>query len=343
MRHLLNTLFVLTEDSYLALEGENVVVLREDETLGRYPLHTLEGILCFTYKGASPALMGACAKRGVSLCFFTPRGRFLARSCGEARGNVLLRKTQYAVSADEAASCLIARCMISGKLYNARWVLERATRDHALRVDSDALKAASASLAESARQAALCESSEILRGIEGSGAQRYFDVFDQLILQDKDTFRFRSRSRRPPLDPINALLSFSYALLTNDCASALEAVGLDPYVGFLHGDRPGRVSLALDLMEELRPCFADRFAVTCINTRVVRPEHFSESESGAVLLTDGGRRAVLSAWQEKKREQITHPFLDEKLPWGLVPFVQALLLARELRGDLDGYPPFLWK
>lgn len=343
MRHLLNTLFVLTEDSYLALDGENVVVLQDDKTLGRFPLHTLEGILYFGYKGASPALMGACAKNEIGLCFLTPHGRFLARVCGETRGNVLLRKKQYAVAENEAESCLIARNMIAGKLTNARWVLERATRDHALRVDVERLKVVSAALADSAKLAADTEKPDMLRGIEGEAATRYFGVFDELILQSKDDFSFKTRSRRPPLDNMNAMLSFAYAILANDCAAALESVGLDPYVGFLHGDRPGRTSLALDIMEELRPCFADRFALSCVNTRVLRPEHFEKSESGAVTMTDAGRRAFLTAYQEKKREQITHPFLSEKLPWGLVPYVQALLLARYLRGDLDAYPPFIWK
>lgn len=343
MRHLLNTLFVLTEDSYLALDGENVVVLSGEETLGRFPLHTLESILYFGYKGASPALMGACSRGGVSLCFFTPNGRFLARACGETRGNVLLRKKQYAVSELRAESCAIARSFIVGKLTNARWILERAVRDHGPVVDADALKAVSAALLTSARLAAEAAEPDALRGIEGEAAARYFGVFDQLILQNRDSFAFHGRSRRPPLDNVNAMLSFAYAILANDCAAALEAAGLDPYVGFMHGDRPGRASLALDLMEELRPCFADRFVLSCVNTRLMRPEHFEKSESGAVALTDAGRRAFLSAYQDKKREQITHPFLGEKLPWGLVAHVQALLLARYLRGDLDAYPPFIWK
>lgn len=266
MRHLLNTLFVLTQDSYLALNGENVVVLREEETLGRFPLHTLSGIFYFGYKGASPALMGACASNEISLCFFTPNGRFLARVCGQTRGNVLLRKKQYAVSQQESASCRIARVMIAAKLMNARWVLERATRDHALRVDVEKLKTVSGVLAASARSAAEAEQPEILRRIEGEAASRYFGVFDELILQSKEQFFLHSRNRRPPVDNVNAMLSFAYAMLGNECASALEAVGLDPYVGFLHGDRPGRNSLTLDLMEELRPCFADRFVLTCINT-----------------------------------------------------------------------------
>lgn len=343
MRKLLNTLFVLSEDSYLALEGENVLVLRGEEIAARFPLHTLEGILSFSYKGASPALMGACAKRGVSLAFLTPQGQFLARSCGAENGNVLLRRTQYRTADSPDASCHLARTFICGKIYNCRWVLERATRDHALRLDVPQLKAVSAQLQELVQQAAQCNDSEELRGLEGKAAAAYFSVFDQLILQQKDVFSFCGRSRRPPRDPMNALLSFLYTLLAHDCAAALEAVGLDSYVGFLHRDRPGRSSLALDIMEELRPVMADRLALTLINRQILGKKQFRYEAGGAVFLSEDGRKAVLSAWQERKKETITHPYLKEKLSWGLVPYAQALLLARHLRGDLDGYPPFFWK
>ena len=309
MRHLLNTLFVTSEDIYLSLDGENVVASRDRQEAARYPLHTLSGIVTFSYAGASPALMGACARRDVSLTFCTPRGRFLARACGESSGNVLLRRAQYRAADDPGPCCRLARGMVFGKVYNARWSIERTRRDHGLRVDSGALAAAS----------------------------------DQLILGEKPLFAFETRNRRPPLDPVNALLSFAYSLLTNDCASALESVGLDAYAGFLHRDRPGRTSLALDLMEELRPCLADRFVLTLINDRMVGKGDFDFRENGAVFLNDAGRRAFLKHWQERKREPITHPYLKEKLPWGLVPYIQALLLSRALRGDLDGYPPFLWK
>ena len=343
MRKLLNTLFVTSEDAYLTIDGENVVVNREKQEIARFPLHTLSGIIAFTYAGASPALMGGCAKRGVSLTFCSPSGRFLARSVGEENGNVLLRRMQYRAADDLAHSCRIARNMIYGKLYNARWSLERIGRDHALRVDTGQLQNAIDQLK------ALCPlvleeiSMESLRGEEGTGAKAYFDVFDEMILQNKSDFFFHGRNRRPPLDNVNAMLSFAYSLLGNDCASALEAVGLDAYVGFLHRDRPGRTSLALDLMEELRPCLADRFVLTLINNRVMQAGDFVPTDSGAVLLTDAGRRKFLQAWQERKRETITHPYLKEKLAWGLVPYVQALLLARCLRDDLDAYPPFLWK
>lgn len=343
MKHLLNTLFVTSEDLYLSLDGENVVANRDKRQIARYPLHTLEGIVSFSYAGASPALMGACAERDVSLAFCSPRGRFLARVSGKSSGNVLLRRTQYRVADDPGPACRIARNMIFGKVYNARWSIERTRRDHGLRVDGLRLAEVSASLKELLPQVAEETSLDSLRGLEGAGATAYFGVFDQMILGEKPLFAFSSRNRRPPLDPVNALLSFLYSVLANDCASALEGVGLDAYVGFLHRDRPGRTSLALDLMEELRPCMADRFALTLINNRVVGKQDFEFLENGMVFLSDSGRRTVLQRWQEKKKELLTHPYLQEKIPWGLVPYAQALLLARYLREDLDAYPPFLWK
>lgn len=343
MRSLLNTLFVTSENAYLSLDGENVVVNRDKEEVGRYPLHILSGIISFSYAGASPALMGACAKRKILLSFCTPRGRFQARVCGESQGNVLLRRTQYRVADDPAQSCRAARCFIFGKVYNARWSVERTLRDHRLRVDSDKLKKASDQLKEMLPLIAEETSMESLRGLEGASATIYFHVLDEMILNRKDDFFFRVRSRRPALDRVNALLSFAYSLLGNDCASALESVGLDSYVGLMHRDRPGRVSLSLDLMEELRPCYADRFVLTLLNNRVLSPDDFDVQQSGAVYLSDTARKTFLKSWQQKKQETITHPFLNEKIPWGLVPYVQALLLSRYLRGDLDSYPPFLWK
>ena len=343
MKYLLNTLFVTSEDIYLSLDGENVVANRDKREVARYPLHTLSGIISFSYPGASPALMGACAQRDVSLAFCTPRGRFLARVTGESSGNVLLRRAQYRAADDPGPCCRIARSMIFGKVYNARWSIERTRRDHGLRLDAAALTAVSAQLKELLPQIIEETSLDSLRGLEGAGATLYFSVFDQLILGEKPLFSFQSRNRRPPLDPVNAMLSFAYSLLTHDCASALESVGLDAYVGFLHRDRPGRTSLALDLMEELRPCMADRFVLTLINNRMISKQDFEFRENGAVFLNDAGRRTFLKHWQERKREQLTHPYLQEKLPWGLIPYIQALLLARCLRGDLDAYPPFLWK
>ncbi|MBE5794572.1 MAG: type I-C CRISPR-associated endonuclease Cas1 [Clostridiales bacterium] len=343
MRKLLNTLYVTSQDSYLALENENVVVWQDDERKGQYPLLMLEGIVSFSYKGASPALMGECAQRGISLCFMTQRGRFLARVCGESRGNVLLRKQQYRVSDDENTSCQVARNFIFGKVYNSRWVLERTLRDHALRIDNDKVKKASIQLADQLDALRICNDLNSLRGMEGELSARYFGVLDDLILNQKDSFSFDGRNRRPPQDNVNAMLSFLYTVLAHDCASALESVGLDAYVGFMHRDRPGRESLALDLMEELRPVFVDRFVLTLINTREIQAKHFQRQAGGVVLMTDEGRKVILTAWQNRKKEEITHPYLKEKMPWGLVPYVQALLLARCLRGDLDGYPPFLWK
>ncbi len=343
MKHLLNTLFVTSEDVYLTLDGENVVVNREKESIARYPLHTLSNIISFSYAGASPALLGACAKREIGFAFCTPSGKFLARVTGESNGNVLLRRMQYRVADDPFLSCRVARTMIFGKLYNSRWSIERTCRDHGMRIDVEALKNASLKLKE-LLPAVLEESSlESLRGLEGVGASTYYGVMDHMILNYKETFFFRERNRRPPLDPLNALISFAYSLLAHDCASALESVGLDAYVGFLHRDRSGRESLALDLMEELRPCMADRFVLTLVNNRILSARDFETSETGVVLLTDDGRRTFLKNWQAKKKETITHPFLNEKMQWGLVPYIQALLLARFLRGDMDEYPPFLWK
>lgn len=343
MRHLLNTLFVTSEDIYLSLDGKNVVANQEKQIVSRYPLHLLSGIVTFSYSGASPALMGACAEQGISLSFCTPRGKFLARVSGENNGNVLLRRTQYRAADDLEQSCRIARTMIFGKLYNARWSIERTHRDHGLRLDGKKLSAASKSIQNLLPAVAQETNMDSLRGLEGVGASAYFGVLDDRILNHKETFFFHNRSRRPPMDPVNAMLSFAYALLAHDCAAALESVGLDSYVGFLHRDRPGRSSLALDLMEELRPCMADRFVLTLINNRMVKASDFIWRENGSVSLADDTRRAFLKNWQEKKQETITHPYLGEKLQWGLVPFLQALLLARYLRGDLDEYPPFLWK
>ena len=343
MRKLLNVLFITSEDAYLNLDGENVVVNREKQEVGRFPLHNLSGIICFTYSGASPALMGACGNRGINLTFCSPTGRFLARTVGEENGNVLLRREQYRIADDQQRSYGIARNMILGKLYNARWSLERTKRDHPDRIDTELFSAASEALRDLLPQVEEETNLESLRGLEGTGASTYFGVFEEMILREKEVFSFRNRSRRPPLDPVNAMLSFAYSLLESECFGALESVGLDAYVGFLHRDRPGRTSLAEDLMEELRPCYADRFVLTLINNRVIHGGDFETGESGAVLLKDDARKRFLRAWQERKQEEIKHPYLEEKLPWGLLPYVQALLLARYIRKDLDAYPPFLWK
>lgn len=343
MKQLLNTLFVTSEDIYLSVEGENVLANRGQQVVARYPLHTLQSIVSFSYAGCSPALMGACAQRGIGLAFCTPRGRFLARVCGESSGNVLLRREQYRAADDPRRSCAIARNMIFGKLSNSAASIQRTLRDHAPRVADCGLEKAAGQIRELLPLVLEASDMEALRGQEGIGAASYFGVFDHLLLNRKEDFYFHGRNRRPPLDRVNAMLSFAYSLLAHDCASALESVGLDAYVGFLHRDRPGRTSLALDLMEELRPCMADRFVLTLVNNRMVKPEDFQSQDSGAVLLTEEGRKKFLKAWQERKRDTLTHPYLNEKMSWGMIPYVQALLLARYLRNDLDAYPPFLWK
>lgn len=343
MRKLLNTLYITSPERYLRLDGENVVICEDKQELKRLPLHILSGIVTFGYTGVSPALMGACARRGISLCFMTRNGRFLASVQGEVQGNVILRKEQYRISDDLHRSAIIARNMILGKLYNTKWILERGTRDHSLQVDIESIKNVTAGLDESMRKLLTCEDIESIRGIEGNAASQYFSVADELILQNKEHFFLKTRNRRPPLDRVNAMLSFGYSLLANQCSSALSSVGLDPYVGFLHRDRPGRASLALDLMEELRPIMVDRFVYSLINRRVVSYGDFEEKENGAIIMTETGRKLFLESWQKKKAETIRHPFLEEKLEWGMVPFAQSLLLSRYVRKELDAYPVFLWK
>ncbi|OWZ83868.1 type I-C CRISPR-associated endonuclease Cas1c [Natranaerobius trueperi] len=343
MKRLLNSLFVTSPDVYLSLDGENIVVKKDKERIGRVPLHNLESVYTFGYSGASPALMGACAERNISLVFLTRNGKFLARIIGESRGNVVLRKTQYRLSDDKNLSAKIARNFIVGKIYNNKWILERATRDYPLRVDIDKFKETSQHLSDLITEVRNVNNLELLRGYEGQAAVSYNEVFDQLILQQKDEFRFKRRSRRPPLDKVNAMLSFAYTLLSNDIISAAESIGLDAYVGFLHRDRPGRASLALDMMEELRGVYAERFVISLINKKVMKKGDFSVKENGAILMKDEARKKFLKHWQDRKQEKINHPYLGEKIPWGVVPYAQSMLLARYLRGDLDEYPPLLWK
>lgn len=343
MKRLLNTLYITSGNRYLSLDGENVVVLEEQQEIGRISLHNLQAIVTFGYTGASPALMGVCAQRNIELSFMSGNGRFLARVTGEVKGNVTLRKQQYRVSDDREKSIKIARNFILGKVYNSRWVLERAGRDYAMRLDAELIRKKSLYLAQSMKNIRMCENNEELLGLEGEAASVYFSVFDELILQQKKDFYFHGRNKRPPLDNVNAMLSFAYSLLASMCGSALESVGLDPYVGFFHTDRPGRMSLALDLMEEFRSIMADRFVLTLINKRIMKSDHFMKKENGAVIMSDEGRKLFISAWQSKKQETITHPFLNEKIEWGMAPYVQSMLLARYLRGDIDEYPPFFWK
>lgn len=343
MKKLLNSLFITQPDVYLSLDGDNIVLLKEQERLGRFPLHNLESIVAFGYTGASPALMGYCAERNISLVFMTMNGRFLARVIGASKGNVILRKKQSLVSEDVMLSARVARNFIVGKIYNHKWILERMTRDYPLRVDISDFKQASGQLSNLMTVIRQCEDLEQLRGLEGQAALIYNQRFDHMILQQKEDFYFRVRSRRPPMDKVNAMLSLAYTLLANDMVSALEGVGLDAYIGFLHRDRPGRASLALDLMEELRGVYADKFVLSLINKKVMNADDFVRKENGAVIMSVDARKKFLTAWQQKKQEKITHPYLGEKISWGLVPHAQSLLLAGYLRNDLDEYPPFLWK
>ncbi len=339
MRKLLNTLYVTIPNAYLSKDGETVLVRVEQETRLRVPIHTLEGIVCVGVVAMSPPLMAFCAERSVGVCFLSEHGRFLARVQGPIHGNVLLRREQYRQADQDRDSVSIARSVLSAKIANCRTSLLRAGREHV----SETVNRASIQLGQSLRLLSSAATLDELRGVEGDAAQTYFSVFDELILHQKEDFFFRARSRRPPLDNVNALLSFLYVLLAHDVASALETVGLDPAVGFLHRDRPGRAGLALDLMEELRPILADRLALTLINRRQVTPGGFSRGESGGVQMNDATRKEVLIAWQSRKQEEIQHPFLNERIPFGLIPHVQALLLARYLRGDMDAYPSFFWR
>ncbi|GKU82024.1 type I-C CRISPR-associated endonuclease Cas1c [Niallia sp. NCCP-28] len=343
MKKLLNTLYITQSDVYLSLDGDNIVLQKDKEKIGRIPLHNLETVVSFGYTGASPALMGYCAEKNISIVFLTASGRFLARVIGKSKGNVILRKKQYKISEDEELSTKIARNFITAKIYNNKWMLERMKRDYPLRLNVNQFKETSRHLSSIIQEVRLCKELERLRGLEGQAAISYNRLFNEMILQQKEDFFFYSRSRRPPLDNVNAMLSFAYTLLANDMASALEGVGLDAYVGFLHRDRPGRISLALDVMEELRGVYADRFVLSLINKKIFNKDDFYKKENGAILMTDEARKKFLSAWQNKKQEKITHPYLGEKIQWGLVPHAQSLLLARYLREDLDEYPPFLWK
>jgi CRISPR-associated protein Cas1 len=343
MKKLLNTLFVTIADAKVNLENENVCVKKDNEILLKVPLLNLEGLVMFNYFGASHQLMAECAKRNITISFLSEYGKFLGAFYGETKGNVLLRREQYRIADDSKRSLDFARNFIFGKLHNQKWVLERGLRDNALRLDAELLKTASEQITESMKKALACDVVDTLRAIEGSAAHYYFRAFDELILHNKDRFAFENRNRRPPTDPVNAMLSFAYTLLTSECRHALETAGLDSYVGFMHVDRPGRASMALDLIEELRPHFADRFVLSLINRGEITPGDFEVQESGAVLMTAKSRKGFLAAWQQRKKETITHPFLKEKLEWGIVPHVQAMLLARTIRGDLDEYPPFLWK
>ncbi len=344
MKRHLNTLYVTSQGAWLSKESETVVVQVEGETLIQLPLISLVSIFCFGRVPCSPPLMHACSERGVAISFLSEHGRFLAKVVGPISGNVLLRREQYRRADDPPAASAIARAIVIAKIANARSSVLRSLRD---RPDPESCEGtrirAARHLAALMDQLDASVAMDALRGHEGSGARVYFESFDEMITQQKESFGFSGRSRRPPLDNVNAMLSLVYTLVMHDLIGALEAVGLDPAVGFLHNDRPGRPSLALDLMEETRPWLADRFVLALINLRQLGGTDFVRDETGGVTLTEDGRRRFLTAYQKRKQEEITHPFLGEKIAIGLLPHIQALLLARHLRGDLDGYPPFIWK
>jgi CRISPR-associated protein Cas1 len=343
MKKHLNTLFVTTQGAYLSKEGETVVVKVDGEIRLRVPVHTIAGIVCFGNVSCSPFLMGFCAENDVAISYLTEHGRFLAKVQGPVSGNVLLRREQYRKADDPKFSAEVTKFVLTGKITNCRTVLQRALRDHANKIYEQRVRNAVARLNHLIETLDQQQTLDVLRGIEGDAAHIYFNVFDHLIVAQKESFHFDERNRRPPLDNVNCLLSFIYTLVMHDIRSALESVGLDPAVGFLHRDRPGRPGLALDLMEEFRPYIADRLALSLINLQQVQDKGFKKMDSGAVVMDDETRKTLLVTYQERKQEEITHPFLDEKIMIGMLFHVQAMLMARYLRGDMDGYPPFIWK
>jgi CRISPR-associated protein Cas1 len=334
---------VTVEDAYLHRDGEQVVVKVAREERLRLPIHTLGGIVCFGPVMVSPFLLQLAAENGVCVTFLSQHGRFMARVEGPVRGNVLLRREQYRRADDPLASAAIARSFVTAKMHNSRLVLQRALRDHGEEIERAAVSTVIERIARVASRLGTCQQLDQIRGHEGEVADLYFSVFDHLIVTQKESMRFQGRTRRPPLDAVNALLSFVYTLLVHDVRGALETVGLDPAVGFLHRDRPGRPSLALDLMEEFRPLLADRLVLSLINLQQVTSAGFRNTESGGWTMKEDTRKQVLIAWQKRKQEAVTHPWLGEKVPIGLLPYTQAILLARHLRGDYDAYPPFAWK
>ena len=346
MKKLLNTLYVTSEDAWLHKDGQNVVVKIDGTERGRAPAHLLSQIVCFGHVGVSPRLMSFCAEGGISIAFLNPYGRFLTRVEGPQSGNVLLRRAQHRQTAVEATALSVARAMVAAKVANQRGVIRRSLRDHGPSMEDatrSQLDETARRLSDSARLALSAPDMDILRGLEGDAANAYFSAFPSLIRNKDPEFTFSGRSRRPPRDAVNAILSFLYVLLAQDCRAAAETHGLDPQMGFLHRDRPGRMSLALDLMEEFRAPVVDRLCLSLINRRQIPPSGFRHEETGGVFLTDDARTTVLKAWQDRKRTPLRHGFFDETVPLGLIPQLQAQLLARHLRGDIDGYPAYFWR
>ncbi|MDE6408662.1 MAG: type I-C CRISPR-associated endonuclease Cas1c [Muribaculaceae bacterium] len=349
MKKLLNTLYVTTSNSYLSKDNQNVVVSSEGKELFRIPIHNIESIITFGYQGASPGVMQLCTQQGVALSFFTPHGRFIARVQGGVKGNILLRTRQYEVMNDESGKGFLASRFIYGKIYNTRAILRRFIRDYSNIREVNEIENTANELKQYCKKVLSLSDLDTIRGIEGTAAASYFNVFPNLMLNQDKTFHFNGRTRRPPRDSVNAMLSFGYSLLANDCASALEGVGLDPAAGMLHSLRPGRNSLALDLMEEMRGYMVDRFVISLVNTKQISSADFKIHTSRdslsqtSVIFTETGLKKFLSAWQARKKTEFTHPYLQEKIRIGLLPHVQAMLLSRYLRGDIEDYPVFLIK
>lgn len=340
MKKLLNTLYLTQEDFYLTKEGDNIVIKKDGNVVSRFPFRIIDGIVCFSYLGASPALIKLCTENQINLSFHTPQGRFCGRYVGSTNGNVLLRREHYRL-ADREESLEYAKRFILAKISNSRKYLLRFRRDHREKIDGSLFEEVNSELTWALESVQVADNKDSLRGIEGQAANQYFRIFNDLVLTDKETFIFGGRSKRPPLDCINVLLSFGYSLLTYECQSALEAVGLDSYVGFFHTDRPGRASLALDLVEEFRSYIVDRFVFSVINKGQLTKKHFEFKENGSILLTEKGRATFIELWQKRKHVEVEHPFTEEKVKLMLLPYVQAQLLAKAIRGDIDSYPPFM--
>jgi CRISPR-associated protein Cas1 len=344
MRHIQNTLYVTSDRAYLHKDGESIVVTCDKEKIGQFPIIAIGEIVCFGFGiSVSAPLAEFCATRAVTISYLNGTGKFLARMVGPVQGNVLLRRRQYRDADDETRALAVAQCVIAAKTANQRNVLLRFLRNHPGSDGAEAVSTTVERLGQVQRKVAATLSREQLRALEGEGAAYYFSAFDKVILVDSTEFEFRGRTRRPPTDRVNALLSFAYSLLALDLRSALEAVGLDPYVGFLHVERPGRPSLALDIAEEFRAAFADRLVLSLINRRQIDAAGFSIAASGEVAMTAQSRKTFLAAYQQRKRETIVHPFLGEEMEVGVAFVVQARLLARYVRGDIDLYPAFLWR
>lgn len=342
MKKHLNTLYITSDDAYVHKERETFVVEVNNEKVFQAPVHSIENIVCFGFKALSPQLMAFCAENNVGISYLSENGKFLARVYGAQKGNVLLRKAQYTIADNEQESLAIARPIIAAKVSNYRSLLQRHQRNHPEKSPSS-LDSAITILGNRLGDIEKSLTLDGLRGYEGECANVYFSTLSALIIAQENDFTFTSRSKRPPLDPANALLSFLYAILANDVRSAVETTGLDPQVGFLHQLRSGRPSLALDIMEEFRAYLGDRIMLNLINLKQISIKDFEMRESGEVRMSDDARKTVVSAYQKRKQEEITHPFLDEKMTIGLLPHIQAQLLARYIRGDITEYPPFYLK